>query len=138
MWSQCQHNWSIHRTEYNHKIHTSENQNNTQSAKKCNVAQFKTKMSTKCYSSASFSFNWGWISGRFFLINRSCSAFSQLKRFLFSSSTFAAAENKRLLSTLVQGADMRASAAKPGNRDLLFLQYSKVVVVFRGSVTSVR
>ena len=64
------------------------------------------------------------ISGRFFLTNRSISAFSHPSRFRFSSITLAAAENKRSLSTLVQGEDkyFRASEASCGNRILLLLQ----------------
>ncbi len=63
-------------------------------------------------------------SGVFFLMKRSISAFSHISLFLFSSITFDAAEKRRSLSTLVQGADkyLRAACARAGKRDILLFQ----------------
>ena len=66
------------------------------------------------------------LSGRFFLINKSISAFSHAILFRFSSITWPTAENRRSLSTLVGGADryFRAAWASIGKRLLFILQYS--------------
>ncbi len=52
----------------------------------------------------------------FFLMKRSISSLSHISLFLFSSITFDAAEKRRSLSTLVQGADkyLRAAWARAG------------------------
>ncbi len=62
--------------------------------------------------------------GCFFLMKRSISALSHISLFLFSSITFDAAEKRRSLSTLVQGADkyLRAAWARAGKLEILLFQ----------------
>ncbi len=62
-------------------------------------------------------------SGMFFLMKRSISAFSDMSLFFFSI-TFDAADKRRSLSTLVQGADryLREAWARAGKWDILLFQ----------------
>ncbi len=57
-------------------------------------------------------------------MKRSISALSHISLFLFSSITFDAAEKRRSLSTLVQGADkyLRAAWARAGKWEILLFQ----------------